>query len=117
MRILADVHDRTGFPLVSVPIEHAERWAVNTGADALVLTGASFDDSIAILKRARQQNLKRPLLLGGSATTENVAQALKFADGVIVSTSLKLKNASSHDVLQWDIELVKRFMDAANQAE
>jgi predicted TIM-barrel enzyme len=116
VKILADVHDRTGFPLVDMPIEQGERWAVNTGADALVLTGASFSESLEILKRARQQNLKRPLILGGSATIENIGQVLKLADGAVVSSSLKRKGAPD-ELLQWDINLVKQFMEAVYQAK
>ncbi len=115
VKILADVHDRTGFPLVDMPIEQGERWAVNIGADALILTGSSFAESLDILARAKQQNLKRPLILGGSATAENIAQVLKVADGVIVSSALKRKGAAE-DILQWDINLVKQFMDAVHQA-
>jgi membrane complex biogenesis BtpA family protein len=115
VKILADVHDRTGFPLVDMPIEQGERWAVNTGADALVLTGSSFADSIEILKRARKQNLKRPLILGGSATSENIGQVLEVADGVIVSSALKRKS-NPGDLLQWDISLVKQIMDAVGKA-
>lgn len=115
VKILADVHDRTGFPLVDIPIEQGERWAVNTGADALVLTGSSFAESMEILHRARQQNLKRPLILGGSAAAENIQQVLKVADGAIVSSALKRKNAGD-DLLQWDISLVRQFMDAVRLA-
>lgn len=115
VKILADVHDRTGFPLVDMPIEQGERWAVNIGADALILTGSTFTESMEILTRARQQNLRRPLILGGSATAENIGQVLKVADGVIVSSALKRKG-TSEDILQWDISLVKQFMDAVHQA-
>jgi predicted TIM-barrel enzyme len=55
------------------------------------------------------------LILGGSATAENIAQVLKVADGVIVSSALKRKGAAE-DILQWDINLVKQFMDAVHQA-
>ena len=115
VKILADVHDRTGFPLVNMPIEQGERWAVNTGADALVLTGASFEESMAILQRAHQQKLNRPLILGGGATAVNIHQVLNVADGVIVSSALKKKDAGN-GILQWDVSLVRQFMDAVDQA-
>jgi hypothetical protein len=59
------------------------------GADSLVLTGASFADS---LDRIRAAGIKAPVLLGGGVTTGNEGVALASADGVVVSAALMLKN-------------------------
>ncbi|MDX9863943.1 MAG: BtpA/SgcQ family protein [Anaerolineaceae bacterium] len=108
--ILADVHDRTGFPLVDVPMEDAAKWASNTGADSLVLTGMTFNESLQILDNVRGKNLNKPLYIGGSVTIENVDLALDHADGAIVSSSLKKTDARDEIVL-WDIDLISRFME------
>jgi predicted TIM-barrel enzyme len=111
--ILADVHDRTAVPMSSETPEFAAEWAQKTGADGLILTGADWADSLARIDRARKSGIKRPILLGGSVTAGNVGEALRAADGVIVSTALMRKDARDGDVLRWDADLCRRFMDAA----
>jgi predicted TIM-barrel enzyme len=80
------------------------------GADSLVLTGASFADS---LDRIRAAGIKAPVLLGGGVTTGNVGVALASADGVVVSAALMLKNEARRGPVIWDIDQYRRFMDAA----
>jgi len=111
--ILADVFDRTSVPMVDMPPERAAQWAASLGADGLVLTGDSFGDSLERIRKARDAGVRKPILLGGSVTEQNVAAALEVADGVIVSTSLMRENAGADDVLRWDIERAQRFMAAA----
>jgi hypothetical protein len=116
IHILADVYDRTGFPLGGVPIERAERWAVQTGADGLILTGSTYSESLELLQNARKQNLGCHLFLGGGATPENVGSALEIADGVIVSRSLKFDDPQPENIIQWDRVKVERFMNASRSA-
>jgi predicted TIM-barrel enzyme len=115
IRILADVFDRTGSPLGDASLTTAEEWAVQTGADGLVLTGATFTESLDMLRQARARRIGRPLILGGSVTTENVAAALDAADGVIVSSALKRQPTSAADLIHWDLAKVQAFMDAVRQ--
>ncbi len=115
--ILADVYDRTGFPIGNAPMERAERWAVQLGANGLVLTGGSFEESLDILRSARNQNLKRPLILGGSANANNIAKAFSAADGVIVSSALKRQPESSDDLVHWDLAKVEAFMEQAQSSK
>jgi uncharacterized protein len=117
IKILADVHDRTGYPLLDVPITVAAQWVLNAGADALILTGSSFDESISYLQNVRSKGITKPLIMGGSATAENVHIVLKYADSVIVSSSLKRENGNNNDLLQWDIEKIKHFMEVVNRIE
>jgi predicted TIM-barrel enzyme len=114
--ILADVYDRTGFPVGGAPLEQAERWAVQLGADALVLTGSTFDESLQMLGAARQQKLGRPLILGGSVTAENAVQSFAAADGVVVSSALKRTPAGPQDLIYWDAAKVEVFMEKARLA-
>lgn len=112
IQIYADVHDRTGLPLKEVPITQAAEWTAKTGADALILTGRNYPESLEYLQSVRKSGIKKPLLLGGGATEENVREVLQYADGVIVSSSLKLSNPDPNDLVIWDVEKVKRFMEA-----
>jgi uncharacterized protein len=111
--LLADVHDRTAVPIAGETQEFAAEWAQKTGADGLIITGASFADTLARIGRARAAGVKRPVLIGGGVTEANVGEALAACDGVIVSTALMLNGAGPADVLRWDIDLTRRFMDAA----
>jgi predicted TIM-barrel enzyme len=111
--LLADVHDRTAVSLTAEAPEFAAEWAQKTGADGLIITGADFRDSLERIGRARAAGIKRPILLGGSVTGANVREALDAADGVIVSTALMRKDACPTDVLKWDADAARRFMDAA----
>jgi predicted TIM-barrel enzyme len=115
IRILADVHDRTGKSLLDIPIPQAAHWAANTGADALVLTGSSFLESLEFVADVQRANVKKPLLIGGSVDAGNVARALSQADGVIVSSSLKRQDAGDGGLVLWDLDRVTRFMDAARE--
>jgi hypothetical protein len=115
--ILADVHDRTAVPISSETPEFAAEWAQKTGADGLIITGSDFPDSLGRIRRARESGIKRPILLGGSVTVGNVAEALGTCDGVIVSTALMRKDVAPGDVLRWDLDLTRRFMDAARNGK
>lgn len=111
--ILADVFDRTCVPLIDVPPEHAALGAERLGADVLVITGATFSESLERIAKARAAGVKRPILLGGSVTAGNVGEALTVADGAIVSTALMRSGAGPRDRLAWDRQKAAAFMAAA----
>lgn len=116
--ILADVYDRTGVPLGGLSLgEAATQAAVFGRADGLILTGHAFDESLAMLSEVKGLNLGVPLLLGGGANAENIAQALAIADGVIVSSALKTKGGWTHAGMagDWDEGLIKAFMEAVKR--
>ena len=110
--ILADVFDRTSVPMIDVPPEEAAQAAVRLGADGLILTAATFADSLARVRSAKAVGVTRPVWIGGSVTEHNVAQALAVADGAIVSTSLMCDAPHADAVLRWDSDKTQRFMDA-----
>ncbi len=113
IQILADVHDRMGYPLGNEPIEVAADWAARSGADGLILTGFNHEESLQYLKCVREAGIQKPLLLGGGADEDNIAEVMDCADGVIVSSALKLKDSSPDDMVLWDLEAIKRFMEGA----
>ena len=92
----ADVHDRTGIPLGGRPLLADVRDAVDLGgAEALVLTGDSFGQSIAYLSEARDRFPAVPRILGGSSARENLAESFAVAEAIMVSSSLKDNNDAS----------------------
>ena len=101
--ILADVHDRTSVPRSPEADEEAAQWAVQLGADGLIVTGRSFSELLSRIRRTRESGVRRPILIGGSVTADNVVEALSVADGAIVSTSLMRKATSPDDPLRWDV--------------
>ena len=114
--ILADVHDRTARPLSDEPQPFAAHWAAKTGADSLIITGSSFSDTLSRIAAVRETVPSRPVLIGGGVTEANLREALVASDGVIVSSALMRPGAGEDDLLQWDADLCRRFMDAAKAA-
>ena len=107
--IFADVHDRTGLPLVDVPLGMAAGWVSNIGADALILTGMSYAQSLDFVAQGRKAVRSKPILIGGSVTFDNIQEVLRHADGAVVSTSLMLDTPQGS--LRWDGAKIRRFMD------
>jgi predicted TIM-barrel enzyme len=114
--LFADVFDRTSVPMIDVPPHEAAQAAVRLGADALILTGATFSDSLERVRAAKAAGVRQPIYVGGSVTQDNVAQTLARADGAIVSTSLMRDGAAVTDLVRWDHDKTQRFMDAARAA-
>jgi hypothetical protein len=108
--ILADVHDRTCRPLSDESQTVAADWAAKAGADGLVITGSSFDDSLARIAAVRCAGVRAPILVGGGVTRSNVGAALEAAQGVVVSSSLM--SGQEGDLIRWDAEACAGFMDA-----
>jgi uncharacterized protein len=117
--ILADVYDRSGSPLGRMPLAEETRQAAVFGrADALILTGMSFPESLEMLKEVGSIGLPTPLLLGGGAKPENIQQVMKVAQGVIVSSSFKaIGGWTQQSVLaEWEEGLIREFMNAVQNA-
>lgn len=114
--ILADVHDRTARPLSDEPQPFAADWAARTGADGLIITGSGFADTLARIAAVRRTVPDRPVLIGGGVGMANVAEALAASDGLIVSSALMRDGAGEDDLLRWDPDRCRRFMDAVRAA-
>jgi predicted TIM-barrel enzyme len=108
--LLADVHDRSGYPIGNVPIDQAAGWASHAGADALILTGKNYAESIEYLQAVRRSGLTKPLFMGGGVTAENVGEVLQYADGVIVSRAFKRKDYRDDEIVRWDPDKIAEFM-------
>jgi membrane complex biogenesis BtpA family protein len=114
IEIAADVYDRTSRPLVELPIEEAAVQASFHGrAQALVVTGASVDDSLARLRRVKAAVSDKPVYAGGGTTAANVDQFLAVCDGVIVGNAVKSGPAFQGQV---DRGRLRAYMDAVRAA-
>jgi len=113
VKIFADAHDRTGFPLTDIPITQVANWVSSAGADGIILTGFTYAQSLAYADACRDSVHGKPRLIGGSVTPDNIRETLKHFDGAVVSTSLMLDKEIPGNPLRWDGEKIKRFMDVA----
>ncbi|MBQ8995697.1 MAG: hypothetical protein IJ091_07765 [Oscillospiraceae bacterium] len=111
IKIFADCQDREGFSLVPVPIDVHAGWAERSGADALVLTGKNYEQTLEYLKTVGESDVQLPLLCGGSVNASNVQEILKYADGAVVSSCFQFDDKQQHGLRRWDTEKVKKFMD------
>lgn len=113
--ILADVYDRTGEPLGRLPLVEEVRQATVFGrADAVVLTGKTFDETLSMISEISHSDLNPPILIGGGVNAGNLKEALRVANGVIVSSAFKSKSGFTRETMQmdWDAEKITEFMQA-----
>jgi len=90
--IFADVHVKHAVPLGDWTLEDAAHDTAERGlADALIVSGVGTGQAadLADVERVRRTCPKTKLLLGSGVTVANVKDYLRFADGVIVGSSLK----------------------------
>lgn len=91
-QIFADVHVKHAVPLGDQSLEDAAHDTAERGlADALIVSGVGTGQAADMedVERVRRACPKTKLLLGSGVTGENVKSYLRFADGVIVGSSLK----------------------------
>ena len=108
-RIAADVHVKHGRALDSTDIGAAAHDTVDRGgADAIVVSGAATGapTATAELKSVREAIGETPLLVGSGVHESNIEEMLRFADAVIVGTSLKRDGVTGNEV---DVVRVRRL--------
>lgn len=91
-QIFADVHVKHAVPLGDWTLEDSAHDTVERGlADALIVSGVGTGQAADIedVERVRRACPKTKLLLGSGVNAPNVKNYLRFADGVIVGSSLK----------------------------
>lgn len=111
--VFADVYEVHGVPLGAKPMEDAAWETVNEAfADGLFMSGKSQQESIELVKRARERVSGTPIFLGGGATGDNVCELMQYYDGVSVATWIK--NGDMKNPI--DTERAKRFMDEIRRA-
>ncbi len=100
-QIFADVHVKHAVPLGDWTLEDSAHDTVERGlADALIVSGVGTGQAadLAEVERVRRACPKTKLLLGSGVNVKNVKDYLRFADGVIVGSSLKLAGKLANPV-------------------
>ena len=95
-------------------VEEVRQAAVFGRADAVVLTGKSFDETRQMIEAVANSDVKTPILIGGGVNAGNLSRALRIADGIIVSSAFKTQPGFTREtmLMDWDPEKMKGFMDA-----
>lgn len=112
VKIFADVLVKHAQPISVPQISAAVHDTIHRGlADAVILSGWATGNppTTEDLKEAKLACGNTPLFVGSGATWENVPQLMQYADGVIVSSSLK-RNGQIQQAI--DPIRVSRFVDA-----
>lgn len=111
VKLLCDVDKKHAVRFPGIDLGTHIEWTEFYGADALIVSGRMTGSAPDLDKVRRAKELAtRPVLLGSGATEGNVAAFLRYADGVIVGSSLKRGGDPTAPV---DEERVKRFVEAA----
>lgn len=96
--VCADILDRMGAPLSERDYRLTVSQAKKYGADAVLLTGASFAETCHILDEIAVSSPGLPRLAGGGVNIENLLEAAAHCDGMVVSSCLT-KDGSKNE---WD---------------
>ncbi|MDP4000648.1 MAG: BtpA/SgcQ family protein [bacterium] len=97
--IFTDIHVKHSVLLSKNSLVQSAKLAIKNGSDAIVLTGnwTGQEPNLNHLKKVRQIVGDFPIFVGSGASVLNIKRLLKYANGVIVSTSLK-RGKADHKV-------------------
>ncbi|MGA9350507.1 MAG: BtpA/SgcQ family protein [Anaerolineae bacterium] len=110
IKIFADVDKKHSVSFPGIDLATHIEWTEFYLADALIVSGKMTGAAPELEKVRRAKELAtRPVLMGSGTTADNIAQFLKYADGAIVGTDLKVDGIAENPV---DVERVKRYMEA-----
>jgi membrane complex biogenesis BtpA family protein len=110
VKLFADVDKKHSIPFPGLDLETHIEWTEFYRADALIVSGRMTGSAPALEKVRRAKDLAtRPILMGSGTTSENIADFLRYADGAIVGSSLKVDGVAENPV---DVRRVRRYMEA-----
>jgi uncharacterized protein len=115
VKIMADVLVKHAQPLSSSDLTNAVRETIDRGlADAIILSGAvtGSPPSLEDLRLARAAAGTTPMFIGSGASLENINSLMQFADGAIVSSSLKRQGKIENSI---DPIRVSQFVETIRQ--
>ncbi len=115
VKIIADVLVKHAQPLSSSDITTAVHETIDRGlADAIILSGVATGNppSIEDLRQAKEAAGSTPIIIGSGADFSNISSLMQFADGVIVSSSLKRQGKIENSI---DPIRVSQFVEAMRQ--
>lgn len=124
IQILADIHVKHARIVSKMTIAESAALAISSGADGVIVTGKWTGDppDAKDMESVRSAIGDAPILAGSGASADNARDILKYANGMIVSTSLKegVNDTAERNVKKWQqrisLELVRAFVDAAKAA-
>jgi membrane complex biogenesis BtpA family protein len=117
--IYADIHVKHAEIISKHSINESAKLAIDIGADALIITGKWTGDApdLAELKNLRKTVGDFPIICGSGVEEENVNSLFEFANGAIVSTSVKtgVKDLKEVNIKPYgarvSLEKVKRLIE------
>jgi uncharacterized protein len=115
VKILADVLVKHAMPLGAPNLATVVDDTIHRGlADGVILSGWATGNApnLEDMKLARAAAGNTPVLIGSGANVDNIAELIRYADGVIVSSSLKRKGQIEQPV---DPIRVRDFVTAMHQ--
>ncbi|MDY7022235.1 MAG: BtpA/SgcQ family protein [Cyanobacteriota bacterium] len=116
VKILADVLVKHATPLGLTQLSAVVKETVERAlADGVILSGVATGSppSWEDLKIAREAAGQTPVFIGSGASWENIPKLIQFADGVIVSSSLKRHGRIDQPI---DPSRVRQFVDVMELA-
>ena len=114
VKIFADVDVKHSTRLGNYDIKHQAADMIERGlADAIIITGARTGAAVDFreLQNLRKEFPNAKIIIGSGANAANAGKLLKYADGIIVGTSIKVDGVTSNAV---DSKRLKEFVKAAN---
>ena len=115
VKIMADVLVKHAQPLSSSNLTTAIRETIDRGlADAIILSGATTGSppSLEDLQQARAVAGSTPIIIGSGADYHNINSLMQYADGAIVSSSLKRQGKIENSI---DPIRVSQFVETLRQ--
>jgi len=116
VRLFTNISGEFAAPLAPRPLEIVAKGAVFVGlGDALIVQGpmTGFETDVEDVKKVKDAVQDVPVLAGTGVTVDNVTKMLKYADGAIIGTSLKVAGNTWNRV---DERRVKEFMAVVKKA-
>ena len=111
IKIFADVDKKHSLPFPGLDLETHIEWTDFYLADALIVSGRMTGDapSLEKVRKTKELSRGRPLLMGSGTSAENIADFLRYADGAIVGTSIKVDGQGENPV---DAQRMAAYMRA-----
>lgn len=118
IQIFADIQVKHCTLLNKRPLSSAAREAISKKADALIVTGSWTGDAPdeKMVRELRNKIKNFPILIGSGTDHKNISGLFQYANGTIVSTSLKSGSAKSGEInvkgygQRIDIKKVKKIL-------
>lgn len=110
--LFTDIHVKHSKLLSKYSIIQSARRAVKFGSDALIITGrwTGQAPNLKELQKVRKSINQFPILIGSGGAKDNIANIFQYANGAIISTSLKQgrNRAAEVNVKSWRQRIDKK---------